>query len=294
MAENTNSEQEYIEAGHLKYSLPTILPSPINSTFILPTTFMDPSAAITTQNLTDISSHSHISAKPNLITANFRHDKINQINHKSKFRMDPPRFHGSSSQDIMQWLTYYERACRVNSWETDTERARYLPCFLESAASLWFDNIEQTATAQNLSSYTYLKAELIKAFYSSHNADIIEHTLRTRKMAPGEDVSTYYHSMLNLCRRSNATMADEAIVRHMIFGLSPILMKHMLLMDNNSPNEFYKNAMKVERTLHLTGNNPTELTDITAKLTDIAKSVAEIQRPIVNVIHEQSDLSGCN
>jgi Retrotransposon gag protein len=145
--------------------------------------------------------------------------------------MDPPPFHGSSSQDIKQWLTYYERACRVNSWETDTERARYLPCFLESAASLWFDNIEHTATAQNLSSYTYLKAELIKVFYSSSNADIIEYTLRTRKMAPGEGVSTYYHYMLYLCRRSNATMADEAIVRHLIFDLSPTLMKRTCCCD---------------------------------------------------------------
>jgi hypothetical protein len=94
--------------------------------------------------------------------------------------------------------------------------------------------------------------------------------------------------MLNLCHRSNANMTNEAIVRHLIFGLTPNLMKHIMLMENKTPEEFYKNAMKVERTIQLTGNNPTELTDISTKLTDLAKSVAALNTPKVNVIQTKT------
>jgi Retrotransposon gag protein len=271
--------------------LPTLpsatLPAPMAQNLTIPvitTAATMHTATITTQSQAPI-----LTGAITATTANIQHGggAINQVNTKSKFRMEPPRFHGSSEQDITQWLTYYERACRVNSWETDLEKARYLPCFLESAASLWFDNLENVATPQNLSSFDYLKAEIIKAFDGQKNADAIEFTLRSRKMNPDESVSTYYHSMLNLCRRSNANMTDEAIVRHLMFGLTPNLMKHIMLMENNTPEQFYKNATKVERTIKLTGNNPTELTDITAKLTDLAKSVAAINTPKVNVIHSQ-------
>jgi Retrotransposon gag protein len=291
MASNTDGNFDSISPPSLPQPMAPILTLPFSVQTPTATSTM-PSANFTSHN-SNVTSQSQISTAPNLInifSANPQHGNgsINQTNQKSKFRMEPPRFHGSSEEDIIQWLTYYERACRVNSWETDSEQARYFPCFLSSAASLWFDNLENTATAQNLSSYTFLKAELIKAFHGQKNADAIEFTLRSRKMAPDESVSNYYHSMLNLCRRSNAAMPNEAIVRHLMFGLKPNLMKHIMLMENNTHEQFYKNATKVERTIQLTGNNPTKLTDITAKLTDLAKSIAAINTtPKVNFIQTQ-------
>jgi hypothetical protein len=192
---------------------PGTLPAPLLPT--LPVTLTSTAPTMQTATITTQSQTPNLTGAITATTASIQHGSgaINQVNTKSKFRMEPPRFHGSSEQDITQWLTYYERACRVNSWETDLEKARYLPCFLESAASLWFDNLENTATAQNLSSFDYLKAEIVKAFDGQKNADAIEFTLRSRKMSPDESVSTYYHSMVNLCRRSNANMTDEATVR---------------------------------------------------------------------------------
>lgn len=216
----------------------------------------------------------------------FLNGKINQVvATQNKFRMQPPKYSGHAGQDSSQWINYYERSCRVNSWLTDAEKARYLPCFLDSAAQIWYDNLEHTATAAELASYTFLKAAILKAFDIQRTADTIEFTLRTRKMAPDESVSTYYHSMLNLCRRSNPQMSNEAIVRHLTFGLRPELMKHIMLMENTNAEQFYKNATKVERAIQITGHTDTELTDITDQLKKLTTSVADLNiPPKINVI----------
>jgi hypothetical protein len=169
-------------------------------------------------------------------------DKINVVSEvpKSKFRMHPGDFTGAIDEDLTEWITQYDRACRVNQWITDEEKGRYMPCFFTNAAALWFGNLEATAAEAELKSYKHLIKELKTAFDGKRVDDAVEFKLRNRKQGENEDVASYFNSVVNLCRRSNANMSDEAVVRHLVFGLKPELMKDVMLMANDTPKIFMK------------------------------------------------------
>ncbi|MGL5472244.1 MAG: hypothetical protein ACRDCT_29380, partial [Shewanella sp.] len=210
----------------------------------------------------------------------------------SKFRMQPPLFTGEKEQDITEWLVYYERACRVNLWNTDAEKARFLPCFLAGAAAIWFNNLENSATLAQIESYIYLTAQLKIAFNAKRVSDALEFKLRNRTQEQNEDVSSYYHSVVYLCRRTNATMSDEAIVRHLLYGLKPELIKDVMLMDNATPKDFYENAIKAEHAQKFSGNVKPTLNDISKQLAAMAASIQELMHPKLNLLPTfQSDPS---
>jgi uncharacterized protein YaaR (DUF327 family) len=214
-------------------------------------------------------------------------DSLNQVTDvkKSKFRMHPGNFSGSIDEDLTEWLTQYDRACRVNQWETDDDKGRFMPCFFVNAAALWYGNLEATTTEKNLKSYKHVVKELKKTFDEKRVEDAVEFKLRNRKQGDTEDVATYYHSIVNLCRRSNANMSNEAIVRHLIFGLKPELVKDVMLMNNDTPKSFYENALKVERAQLFMPKGKSD--KITETLDAINKKLEELKKPRINQIAAQ-------
>ena len=189
---------------------------------------------------------------------------------KAKFKMSPPIFGGSYKEDVKDWVDKFERAARINNWVKDEEKARYLPCFLSGSANIWYENLEH-AGGSDLTKYdTVLKGALIKAFDVTKIHDALEYELRNRRQQPDEEVSHYYYDVIKLCRRVNPNMANEAITRHLMFGLNEKLVPLVIMQSNATPEAFLANAIKAERAqIYAPGNN-TEMAKLSKQMEDLA------------------------
>jgi hypothetical protein len=127
---------------------------------------------------------------------------------------------------------------------------------------------------------TVLKPALIKAFDVSKIHDALEYELRNRRQQPEEEVSHYYYDVLKLCRRVNAKMSNEAITRHLMFGLNEKLVPLVIMQANATPEDFLANAIKAERAqIYAPGNN-TEMAKLSKQMEELACSLT----PKVNEI----------
>lgn len=184
--------------------------------------------------------------KPRVINRSFSNPNIKMtlINSQS-FKMNPGNFGGQIGEDVDEFLAKYERACRVNGWVDDKEKARYLPVFLTATASIWLDNYEASFPS-NKDDYGKLSEELKAAFQPRIPMDRAEFKLRTRIQGENENLETYFQDVTRLCRLVNANMAKPDIARHLLHGLSRKIIKDVMLLDNDSPEKVLENARKVE------------------------------------------------
>jgi len=202
---------------------------------------------------------------------------------KMKIRMHPGTFDGSCGEDVNEWLLKYERAARVNQWTDGAAKARFLPCFLTKAAAAWFENFEQNATEAGLKDYATIKQKMEEAFDADKTAEGVEYRLRSRRMKDGEDCAIFYHDILRLCKRVNPQMKDEAIVRHLLQGLSPNIQKSVMLQKNDTPAEFFENAKRAQKAQNysaesdLLQNTKSFFEKLTDKISDLTVEVKKVK-----------------
>jgi hypothetical protein len=199
---------------------------------------------------------------------------------KAKFKMSPPSFGGSYKEDVKDWTEKFERAARVNHWLKDDEKARFLPCFLTGSANIWYENLEHSGGTDLTKFNNVLKPALIKAFDVSKIHDALEYELRNRRQQPDEEVSHYYYDVLKLCRRVNPTMANEAILRHLMFGLKEKFVPLVIMQANATPDDFLANALKAERAMVYAPGNNDEMSKLSKQMEELACSLT----PKVNEI----------
>lgn len=209
----------------------------------------------------------------------------------SNFRMSPGNFSGAPEEDIDAWLKLYERACRVNNWKTDEEKGRFLSCFFTEAAAAWYNNCELSSKPEELASYAFMKKKLQKDFKSNSILNHLEIKLRSRKQGVNEDVTQYYYSMLNLCKRVDENMTDESILRHLVTGLRPALMMKVMMMDNSTLEKFYKNSLRAEETEMLCPKTSAELLSINKKLDALMANTFHTNSPTINALTEYGENS---
>ena len=193
--------------------------------------------------------------------------------------MNPGSFSGTSGEDVNEFITRYERACRVNEWGTDELKARFISMFLTGAAALWLDNIEATDHAI-LKKYPDLKTKLLSAFEPRIPTDRAEFKLRTRTQLPGETLENYYQDVMKLCRQVNADMADADKARHLLHGLSRTLIKDVMLLQNETPDQVLQNARKAEIAMSYSTTQDTVHSELLKKandqISDLSKKLAEL------------------
>lgn len=161
------------------------------------------------------------------------------------FKMNPGKFAGETGEDVDDFLSHFDRACRVNNWVTEEVKSRYLPIFLVGAAATWLDNLEATEP-DLLVKYEDLKVRLRAAFEPRVPADRAEFKLRNRVQGVGESIESYYQDIMRLCRLVNKNMAKADIARHILHGLSRTIIQEVMLLNNETPEEVLANARKVE------------------------------------------------
>jgi hypothetical protein len=167
----------------------------------------------------------------------------NQNQHNMEAKMHIDKFTGNNDRDIDLFFTQYLRACRVNGWNTPELKARYIPCYLSGAALIALENLESTNPTPT---FAEIRTHLEDAFKPKIPVDRAEFKLRTRVQLPNESVENYYQDVMRLCRQVSATMEEKDKARHVLHGLSRKLIKNVMLLKNDTPQEVLENARKVE------------------------------------------------
>lgn len=167
----------------------------------------------------------------------------NQNNDEHSVKMNPGIFNGDHDQDFNYFLVRFKRACKVNGWGTDEQKARYFPCYLSGPALICLENFE----AENPdAAYDDMIEHFKTEFAAKMPVDRAEFKLRTRVQLPKESIESYFQDIMWLCRQVNSEMNEKDKVRHLLHGLSKRLIKNVMLLENDTPQDVLDNARKVE------------------------------------------------
>ena len=133
-----------------------------------------------------------------------------------------PKFSGSESEDVTEFLANFNRAARFYKFSED-RKAEALPLYLTSTASIWFNTTPGLAGQ----SFDYLADALKKQFHTDSDVWLLRQKLHDRKQLPTESVSDFAASIRRLCQRLNLPRTE--CVNVFIQNLKPELKHYVIL-----------------------------------------------------------------
>jgi hypothetical protein len=187
-----------------------------------------------------------------------------------------PRFGGSGDEDVTKWLqdvnTIFDRA-------TIQPPNRYLAIqsYLVGAAAKWFLH-----NKLRILDWSTFSTELLTAYKPALN--VILFKLEQRFQTTDESVMEYYYDKMQLCSQADPTMSSAMTIHHLMKGLKPILIPHVVRRNPLTPTEFLTTAHDEEK-IHLTlagiSNDPANASREYPRYSDLQPDVVNIvNRPV--------------
>jgi hypothetical protein len=140
--------------------------------------------------------------------------------------LTPPTFSGSPGEDVNAFLSKFNRIAAANAWDEET-KIRLMPCFLTGTAGRWLnafaDYDPENGTIEG--NWHEFCRSIKTAFRGAWATELKECELRERKQGPNEPIDDYFYDVRALCREVNPEMNDLEIVRQLIKGLRPELVR---------------------------------------------------------------------
>ena len=171
----------------------------------------------------------------------------------------PNNFTGSISENIDTFLKKYDRAAIINGW-TEAEKTQYIPVFLEGSALTFYDNIIDSG--EDLK-WADLEKKFRLEFEPIAQTDMLRLMLEKRKQLPDEHTVSYINDAESLCRRIDKDMSQGEMVRSIMKGLKPKILRCIGILGNETLDEFKKNVRKYELIEFMTADsidkNPYEI-----------------------------------
>ena len=150
-----------------------------------------------------------------------------------------PRFSGASDEDVTKWLhdveTIFERAAIQPA-----NRYLAIQSYLIGAAAKWFRH-----NRSRILDWSTFNAELLKAYKPALNVTLFK--LEQRFQTTEESVMEYYYDKIQLCSQADPTMSPTIIIHHLIKGLKPTLISHVVRRHPLTPAEFLTIAQDEEK-----------------------------------------------
>lgn len=87
-----------------------------------------------------------------------------------------------------------------------------------------------------------LKTLFLKQFMAVHLNRQTERKLRMRVQGKDEDITEYYHDVMDMCHIVQPDMAEEVFIDHLFRGLSPAHYKRLYILGIKSCKEFLEEA----------------------------------------------------
>lgn len=172
---------------------------------------------------------------------------------------EPEKFRGTPKENAMEWIDRFERIGRHNRW-SNNDLARAIDVSLEGAAYKWIVGLEarnarpeqwedrevQVAGTEDEPAHYRevrgLKTLFLKQFVAINLKRQTERKLRMRVQGKVEDITEYYHDVMDMCRMVQPDMAEEVRIDHLFRGLSPALYERLYVLGMKSCEEFLEEA----------------------------------------------------
>lgn len=178
--------------------------------------------------------------------------KNNMTDNKKPY-FKPTNFSGSISENIDSFLKKYNRAAIINGW-SESEKAQYIPVFLEGSALMFYDNIVDSGEDIK---WADLEKKFRIEFEPIAQNDMLRLMLEKRKQLPDEPTVSYINEAESLCRRIDNNMSQEEMVRNIMKGLNPAITRYIGIMGNENLLELKSNVRKYEMIQFMTeGETP--------------------------------------
>lgn len=131
---------------------------------------------------------------------------------------EPPVFYGSAGEDVVNWVSRFERISEHNQWNPARRLIQMSIC-LEGVAQEWFESLIPPPVT-----YPALRAAVLAAFRNPNYEFDVERQIRNRFQGVEEPVMTYCYNVIYLCSKLDPNMPEQAKVNHILRGLKPALL----------------------------------------------------------------------
>lgn len=163
----------------------------------------------------------------------------------------PGKFSGNMSENIDSFLKNYKRAAIINGW-SENEKFQFISIFLEGTALTFYDNILDTF--KNIQWSDFEKKFRLE-FEPIFQIDMLRLILEKRKQLPDEQSVSYINEVESLCRRIDKHISQGEIVRNIIKGLKPDILRCIGILENKTLDELKRNIRKYELIEFMTMGN---------------------------------------
>lgn len=193
----------------------------------------------------------------------------------------PVDFHGNTYEDADDWLEEFERVANVNGWNAG-QKLGYVYFPLQDGARTWFTN-------RVWSSWDEFRRKFLDTFASTERREHAQRLLESRIQKPNESVAMFVEDMARLFHRADPDMSEAKKISHLMRGVKEQLFAGLVRSPPTSVDEFSKEAIAIERALHLryrqydrlNNSGPVSATAVTAVTTPDERSLRQLIREIV-------------
>lgn len=142
----------------------------------------------------------------------------------------------SGEESVVDWLEYYDIISLANNWNSDYEKLRRLPAYLEGTARKWYLSYNKSHPD---SKWDQVSKALREAFSHSNNQACTFEQLQ-RKMIIGEKLEDYFYDKLRLCLKYNPEMTKQEQTNIIMNGLTPFLLDRVYYLKPTTPEELFQ------------------------------------------------------
>ena len=175
-----------------------------------------------------------------------------------------PKFSGTPSEDVTEFLANFSRAARFYQL-SEERKSETLPLYLTGNANIWFN----TTPGMNGKSFEELSAAMKAQFHSESDVWLLRQKLNERRQLSTESVSEFAAQIRQLSNRINLPRAE--CINYFIQGLRPELKNFVLL---RQPTSFEQAESLAKLKQSVPDKRPEDRTD------EVLKALAALKQPI--------------
>ncbi|KZS08161.1 Uncharacterized protein APZ42_027947 [Daphnia magna] len=165
-----------------------------------------------------------------------------------KYRF-PPIFYGKKEEDVADWLERYESTAQYNRWGPN-EKLENFGMHLDGTARKWFLCLGAVADWQDTPAVVAapgvaavptvpgLRTKFLTEFQAQHYSRYQEARLRQRKQRIEDSGKEYFYDVIDLCRKIDPGMTEEAKLDYLFRELKPTLLEKIWIVSPKTSTEF--------------------------------------------------------
>lgn len=150
-------------------------------------------------------------------------------------------YSGMGSDDVVEWMDFYERVSQHNGWNNDMKITNIV-FYLSDVAKTWFTNHET-----EFDTWDTLKTRMLEIFGRPTARKILaERKLAMRIQMPDEGYTSYLEDVISLCARVNNRMTEPEKIQHILKGINEQAFNILLIRNPTTVSEIVAECQRVQ------------------------------------------------